>query len=169
MLADHYDELITGFGGPSPLTPHQALQRLYREAQGGLLDRTILSNLTKLVGIYPVHSPVRLNTQEQAVVTELNPSMLHQPVVTITHNPSGDEMPPPSGHRLVGTRQMPHLNGPLQPCWIRLSRPAPLTPPGRLARDKPCRRVLPMARSSLPLVPVNKCGRLTRSEAPRWD
>ncbi|MGA6828237.1 HD-GYP domain-containing protein [Nitrospira sp. NS4] len=95
MIADHYDELITGFGGASPLTPHQALQRLYQEAQEGLLDRTILSSLIKLVGIYPVHSRVRLNTQEQAVVTELNPSTSHQPVVAITHNPGGDEMPTP--------------------------------------------------------------------------
>ncbi|HSN05504.1 MAG TPA: hypothetical protein VLS44_10995, partial [Nitrospira sp.] len=60
-----------------------------------LLDRTILSSLIKLVGSYPVHSRVRLNTQEQAVVTELNPPSLHQPVVAITHNPGGDEMPTP--------------------------------------------------------------------------
>lgn len=94
-IADHYDELITGFGGASPLAPYQALQRLYREAQDGILDQTILSQFIKLVGIYPVHNRVRLNTQEQAVVTDLNPSALHQPVVTITHTPAGIEMPDP--------------------------------------------------------------------------
>ncbi|MFO0706954.1 MAG: DUF3391 domain-containing protein [Nitrospira sp.] len=90
MIADYYDELITGFGGASPLAPHQALQRLYREAQDGALDGTILSRFIRLVGIYPVHSRVRLNTQERAVVTQLNPSTLHQPVVTVTHVPSGE-------------------------------------------------------------------------------
>ncbi|NOS78771.1 MAG: DUF3391 domain-containing protein [Nitrospira sp.] len=93
MIADYYDELITGFGGASPLAPHQALQRIFREAQDRAFDQVILSRFIKLIGIYPVHSRVQLNTKEQAVVTELNPSTLHQPVVTITHTPSGHETP----------------------------------------------------------------------------
>lgn len=93
MIADYYDELITGFGGASPLAPHQALQRLFRESQEGAFDQVILSRFIKLIGIYPVHSRVQLNTREQAVVTELNPSALHRPVVTITHTPSGSETP----------------------------------------------------------------------------
>ena len=95
MIADYYDELITGFGGASPLAPHQALQRIFRESQDGAFDQVILSRFIKLIGIYPVHSHVRLNTKEQAVVTELNPSALHRPVVTITHTPSGSETPGP--------------------------------------------------------------------------
>ena len=95
MIADYYDALITGFGFASPLAPHQALQRLYREAQDGALDGAILSRFIKLVGIYPVHSRVRLNTQERAVVTEINPSTLHRPVVTVTHTPAGDETAEP--------------------------------------------------------------------------
>lgn len=95
MIADYYDELITGFGGASPLAPHQALQRLFRESQEGAFDQVILSRFIKLIGIYPVHSRVQLNTREQAVVTELNPSALHRPVVTITHTPSGSETPDP--------------------------------------------------------------------------
>ncbi len=95
MIADKYDEFITGFGGASPLAPHQALQRLYHEAQDGTLDRDILSRFIKLIGIYPVHSHVRLNTNELAVVTNLNPSALHRPVVAITHNPEGEGYPLP--------------------------------------------------------------------------
>ncbi|MCC6139277.1 MAG: DUF3391 domain-containing protein [Nitrospira sp.] len=95
MIADYYDELITGFGGASPLAPHQALQRLFRESREGAFDQTILSRFIKLIGIYPIHSHVQLNTKEQAVVTELNPSALHRPVVTITHTPSGHETPAP--------------------------------------------------------------------------
>jgi HD-GYP domain-containing protein (c-di-GMP phosphodiesterase class II) len=95
MLADRYDELITGFGGASPLTPHQTLQHLFREAEEGQLDREILARFIKLVGIYPLHSCLRLSTGEQALVTQLNPDKLHQPIVAITHQPDGSTYAPP--------------------------------------------------------------------------
>ena len=95
MITDRYDELISGFGGASPLAPHQALQRLYQEAQEGTLDREIMSRFIKIIGIYPVHSHVQLNTKEVAVVTNLNPTALHHPVVTITHDPQGAGYPTP--------------------------------------------------------------------------
>lgn len=95
MVVDRYDELITGFGGTAPLTPHHTFQRLYQEAQEGKLDQRILSSFIARVGIYPVHSHVRLNTQELAVVTELNQEKLHLPVVTITHQPGGKEYTDP--------------------------------------------------------------------------
>ena len=95
MISDKYDELVSGFGGASPLAPHQALQRLYQEAQEGTLDREIASRFIKIVGIYPVHSYVRLNTKEAAVVTNLNPTALHHPVVTITHDSQGMGYPTP--------------------------------------------------------------------------
>ncbi|MBS0181621.1 MAG: DUF3391 domain-containing protein [Nitrospira sp.] len=91
MVVDRYDELITGFGGTSPLTPHHTFQCLYQEAQQGKIDQRVLSSFIARVGIYPVHSHVRLNTQELAVVTELNQEKLHQPIVTITHQPGGTE------------------------------------------------------------------------------
>jgi HD-GYP domain-containing protein (c-di-GMP phosphodiesterase class II) len=95
MVVDRYDELLTGFGGTAPLTPHHTFQRLYQEAQQGKLDQRIVSSFIARVGIYPVHSHVRLNTQELAVVTELHQEKLHQPIVTITHQPGGTEYPAP--------------------------------------------------------------------------
>lgn len=95
MVVDRYDELITGFGGASPLTPHHTCQRLYQEARQSKLDHRIVSSFIARVGIYPVHSHVRLNTQELAVVTELHQEKLHQPIVTITHQPGGTEYPAP--------------------------------------------------------------------------
>ena len=94
ILADRYDELITGLGGTTPLTPHLTLQHLFREAEKGQLDREILARFIKLVGIYPLHSCLRLNTSEQAIVTQLNPDKLHQPIVTITHQPDGSDYAP---------------------------------------------------------------------------
>lgn len=95
MVVDRYDELITGFGGTAPLTPHQTLQRLYQDARQGKLDQPIVLSFIARVGIYPVHSYVRLNTQEVAMVTELNQEKLHQPIVTITHQSGGTEYPTP--------------------------------------------------------------------------
>jgi len=95
MVVVRYDEMITGFDRTSPLTPHQTFQHLYQEARQGKLDQPILSSFIARVGIYPVHSHVRLNTQEVAVVTGLNQEKLHQPIVTITHQPGGTEYPAP--------------------------------------------------------------------------
>lgn len=93
MVVDRYDELLTGFGGTTPLTSHQTFQGLYQEVRKGKLDERIVSTFITLIGIYPIHSHVRLNTQEVAVVTELNQTQLHQPIITITHRPDGKEYP----------------------------------------------------------------------------
>ncbi len=90
MVIDRYDELTTGFGGIPALTPQHTFQQLYKEAQQGKLDQRFVSSFIAIIGIYPVHSYVRLNTRELAVVTELNQSTLHQPIITITHQPSGE-------------------------------------------------------------------------------
>jgi HD-GYP domain-containing protein (c-di-GMP phosphodiesterase class II) len=95
VLVDKYDELLTGFGGSSPFAPHQAIQRLYIEAHQCGLNQTILAHFIKIVGIYPLHSYVKRNTNELAVVTGLNTETLHQPVITITHKPEGIEYQPP--------------------------------------------------------------------------
>ena len=95
MIADRYDELLTGFGGNTPQTPHETLQSLFKEAQNGQLDYEIVSWFIKLFGIYPLHTTVWLNTGELAVVTNLNPDKQHQPVVTITHGMEGNRLQQP--------------------------------------------------------------------------
>jgi HD-GYP domain-containing protein (c-di-GMP phosphodiesterase class II) len=93
MVADRYDELLTGFGGASPLTPHQALQRLYEEGSAGKYDAKYVTLFVTTLGIYPVYSMVKLNTGERAMVTVINSRKLHQPIVTITHDPAGVPYP----------------------------------------------------------------------------
>ena len=39
------------------------------------------------MGIYPVYSYVALTTGERAIVSVINSGKLHQPIVTITHDP----------------------------------------------------------------------------------
>ncbi|HJR78095.1 MAG TPA: DUF3391 domain-containing protein [Nitrospiraceae bacterium] len=93
MVADRYDELLTGFGGASPLTPHQALQRLYEEGLAGRYDAKYVTLFVTSLGIYPVYSSVKLNTGERAIVAVINSRKLHQPIITITHDPDGTPYP----------------------------------------------------------------------------
>lgn len=85
MIADQYDELITGFGGRTPMQPHEALHRLYQCAQDGGLDLDLTSCFIKRVGVFPIYSTVELNTGERGVIAELNPAQLHLPVIFVTH------------------------------------------------------------------------------------
>jgi HD-GYP domain-containing protein (c-di-GMP phosphodiesterase class II) len=89
MIADRYDELLTGFGGLRPLPSHAAVQQLFQEGKFGRLDLGLLSVFIKLLGIYPVYSFVELNTKEQGMITRINPATLHQPIVALTYDETG--------------------------------------------------------------------------------
>ncbi|MBI3806885.1 MAG: DUF3391 domain-containing protein [Nitrospirae bacterium] len=86
MIADRYDELLTGFGGLRPLPSHAAIQQLFQEGEFGRLDLHLVSLFIKLVGIYPVYSFVKLNTKERGMITTINPATLHQPIVALTYD-----------------------------------------------------------------------------------
>lgn len=89
MIADRYDELVTGFGGLKPLPSHEAIQQLFQEGEFGRLDLRLVSLYIKLVGIYPVYSFVELNTKERGMITTINPATLHQPIVALTYDTTG--------------------------------------------------------------------------------
>jgi HD-GYP domain-containing protein (c-di-GMP phosphodiesterase class II) len=94
-LIDRYDELISGLGHTLSLTPHHALHRLAQEAQDGAVDRALAAQFINLVGFYPIHSTVELTTHELGIVTDLNPSSPHDPIVTLTHDERGRPYPTP--------------------------------------------------------------------------
>jgi putative nucleotidyltransferase with HDIG domain len=89
MIADRYDELLTGFGGLRPLPSHAAIRHVFQEGEFGRLDLRLVSLFIKLVGIYPVYSFVELNTKERGMITAINPATLHQPVVELTYDEVG--------------------------------------------------------------------------------
>jgi putative nucleotidyltransferase with HDIG domain len=89
MIADRYDELLTGFGGLRPLPSHAAIRHLFQEGEFGRLDLRLVSLFIKLVGIYPVYSFVELNTKERGMITAINPVTLHQPIVELTYDEAG--------------------------------------------------------------------------------
>jgi putative nucleotidyltransferase with HDIG domain len=95
MIADRYDELLTGFGGLRPLPSHAAIQQLFKEGEFGRLDVGLVSLFIKLVGIYPVYSFVELNTKERGMITAINPATLHQPIVALTYDETGSPYPNP--------------------------------------------------------------------------
>ena len=89
MIADRYDELMTGFGGLRPLPSHRSIQQLFQEGEFGRLDLRLVSLFIKLVGIYPIYSFVELNTKERGMITTINPATLHQPIVALTYDETG--------------------------------------------------------------------------------
>lgn len=95
MVADRYDESLSGQGGLGALSPHASLQRLFHEAQAGSLDQALVSLFITLVGVYPVYSEVELNTKERGMIVAINPEALHRPVVTLTHGATGLPLTPP--------------------------------------------------------------------------
>lgn len=96
MIADRYDDLLTGFGGARPLQPHDAIHRLYLEAHEQALDPVLTSMFIKRVGVFPIYSVVMLNTGERAIVTEINEGALHLPIIHVTHAPSGQSLVAPT-------------------------------------------------------------------------
>ena len=97
MIADRYEELLTGFGGFRPLPSHAAIRHLFQEGEFGRLDLRLVSLFIKLVGIYPVYSFVELNTKERGMITAINPATLHQPTVELTYDEAGS----PYRHPLI--------------------------------------------------------------------
>jgi len=94
-VIDRYDELLTAQTEAAPVPPHQALSRLYQEAQGGQLDVALVSHLIRLIGVYPLYSLVTLNTGEHGIVTAISPGKLHQPVLALFRGPTGETYSPP--------------------------------------------------------------------------
>ena len=107
MIADRYDELLTGFGGLRPLPSHSAIQRLFQEGEFGRLDLGLVSLFVKLVGIYPVYSFVELNTKERGMITTINPATLHQPIVVLTSDVTGSPYQNPLTVDLSSQNQSP--------------------------------------------------------------
>ncbi|MEK6639347.1 MAG: DUF3391 domain-containing protein [Nitrospirota bacterium] len=107
MIADRYDELLTGFGGLRPLPSHAAIQQLFQQGEFGRLDHRLVSLFIKLVGIYPVYSSVELNTKERGTITTINSTTLHQPIIALTYDETGSPYRNPLTIDLSNQNQLP--------------------------------------------------------------
>ena len=89
-IADTYDAQISGRCSTPPVPPARALSELYRAAIAGQYPTMMVQRLIQLLGVYPIGSLVRLNTEEQAVVVWVHSHSRLTPTIKLLRNASGE-------------------------------------------------------------------------------
>lgn len=90
-IADMYDAITTLRVYQRPLTPKEALDCLRADA-GKKLNPQLVDIFVNLMGLYPVGTLVRLDTNELAVVCRPNPADASHPTVKIVSEESGGKL-----------------------------------------------------------------------------
>lgn len=88
-VADQYDTLVHGLMDNPGLPAKGALSKLFQQAQQGLFSDDIVAHLIHLLGIFPVGSPVLLNTGEKGIVVESHRDAHNQPTIAIFYDVRG--------------------------------------------------------------------------------
>lgn len=94
-LVDVYDGLVSRRDGHPAMLPHDAIRQLFRLGDTGQYAKDLIQTMIGTLGVYPISSLVRLNTGEQAVVAEMNPTQRLKPVVIVITGPQGESILPP--------------------------------------------------------------------------
>jgi putative nucleotidyltransferase with HDIG domain len=94
-LVDVYDGLVSRRGGHPAMLPHDAIRHLFHLGDTGLYAKDMIQTMIGTLGVYPISSLVLLNTGEQAVVVEMNPTQRLKPVVKVITGPQGESFLPP--------------------------------------------------------------------------
>lgn len=94
-LADTYDDLVTSRYGRAPLLPHDAIRQLFVLGAKGRYDKNLVEVAIKMLGVYPLGSLIKLNTNECAVVIGLNHEDRLRPRIRIIRGPDGEIQTPP--------------------------------------------------------------------------
>ncbi|WP_054957022.1 HD-GYP domain-containing protein [Paenibacillus dakarensis] len=89
-IADSYDAMTTRRIYKPAMLPHQAVEVLYA-GSGTLYEQRFLAVFRDRVAIYPTGMTVRLSTGETGVVSKINDSVPHRPVIRILYTPDGQE------------------------------------------------------------------------------
>ncbi|MDR4480353.1 MAG: DUF3391 domain-containing protein [Nitrospira sp.] len=95
-LADTYDELVSARHGRPPLLPHDAIRQLFVLGAKGRYDKTLVEVAIKALGVYPLGSLIKLNTNECAVVVGLNHEDRLRPRIRIIRGPGGEPQQKPT-------------------------------------------------------------------------
>ena len=77
------------------MLPHDAIRHLFHLGDTGLYAKDVIQSMIGTLGVYPISSLVLLNTGEQAVVVEMNPTQRLKPVVKVITGPQGESYLPP--------------------------------------------------------------------------
>ena len=95
MVADIYDELLSGQHDGTSLMPADALAWLYREAQRHRYEQELVSLLISQIGVYPLFGLVELSSGERAVVVKVTQGKLLDPIVLVVSGPDRVSLPDP--------------------------------------------------------------------------
>jgi putative nucleotidyltransferase with HDIG domain len=93
-VADVYDALTSARPYKPGLPPHIALRVIF-DGKGTDFDESVVDTFIKQLGIYPVGSFVKLNTEEMGVVMEVNPDDAMRPRVGVIFTQFGKRRPSP--------------------------------------------------------------------------
>ncbi len=93
-VADCYDALSAKRVYKEAMPPTKALSIMF-ELRNGAWSPGLLEQFIKMLGIYPVGTPVRLSSGFTGVVAKTNPSFPLQPVVAVIQAPNGQGIVPP--------------------------------------------------------------------------
>lgn len=83
-LVDHYDEITSAREGREGLSPHTALMKMYGW-RDTLFKAEIVEKFIQCLGVYPIGSPVQLNTGEVGVVAAINRHQRLKPHVMLVY------------------------------------------------------------------------------------
>ncbi len=107
-IADTYDAQISGRCSYPPVPPAQALSELYRAAMKGQYQTVLVQRLIQLLGVYPIGSLVRLNTEEQAVVVWVQNHSRLTPTIKLLKDHTGRPYPDQEIVDLSAQSEEPH-------------------------------------------------------------
>lgn len=90
-IADCYDAMTTLRPYQKPRTPAEAL-KIMLELIGRDFEPRLMNRFVEMIGVYPVGSFVRLDTNEFAVVYDINPEDSARPTVKVVIDASGQRL-----------------------------------------------------------------------------
>jgi HD-GYP domain-containing protein (c-di-GMP phosphodiesterase class II) len=93
-LVDSYDAMTTTRVYRDPVLPHQAMEQLFT-GSGTMYDQEKIALFRDKIAIYPLGMPITLNTGESGVVSNLNMSVPHRPIVRILQDEAGQDLKSP--------------------------------------------------------------------------
>ena len=93
-VADCYDALSAKRVYKDPMPPTKALSLMF-EMRNGAWAPGLVEHFIKMIGIYPVGTPVALTQGFKGVIAKTNPAQPLHPVAAVVKTPSGKGIVPP--------------------------------------------------------------------------
>ncbi|RED64042.1 HD-GYP domain-containing protein [Cohnella lupini] len=93
-IVDSYDAMTSHRVYRNAMLPHQAVEALY-SGSDILYDTSMLQLFRDKVAIYPIGLTVKLNTGQSAVVSDINSTCVHRPVIRVLTDEYGMELKSP--------------------------------------------------------------------------